>query len=95
MNEQLTLMTLADEIEKAISPIDITDRINNMNNVLRKVRSSIQSLGYAYGFAEDSVSKIISMQNTDICKNKLMFNEDIELAKKIISICRSIFNREP
>ena len=94
MNETLTLLTLADEIEVAISDNNVDNRLANMNKVLKKVRSSISSLGYAYGFAEDSVSKIILMQHTKLCRDKLMFNEDIDAAKKIISICRYVFNRE-
>lgn len=94
MDESLTLFTLADELDNAISDENVDNRLYNMNKVLKKVRASVASLGYAYGFAEDSVSKIIHMQNTERCRNKLMFNEDIEEAKRISSICRYVFNRE-
>ena len=95
MGESLTLLTLADELDNAVSDDNVDNRLSNMNKVLKKVRASVTSLGYAYGFAEDSVSKIIHMQNTERCRNKLMFNEDIEEAKRISSICRYVFNREP
>ena len=95
MGESLTLLTLADELDNAISDENVDNRLSNMNKVLKKVRASVASLGYAYGFAEDSVSKIIQMQNTERCRNKLMFNEDIEEAKRVSSICRYVFNGEP
>lgn len=95
MGESLTLLTLADELDNAISDDNVDNRLSNMNKVLKKVRASVTSLGYAYGFAEDSVSKIIHMQSIEICRNKLTFNEDIEEAKRISSICRYVFNREP
>ena len=41
MNETLTLLTLADEIEVAISDNNVDNRLANMNKVLKKVRSSI------------------------------------------------------
>lgn len=95
MGESLTLLTLADELDNAVSDDNVDNRLSNMNKVLKKVRDSVASLGYAYGFAEDSISKIIHMQSTERCRNKLMFNEDIEEAKRISSICRYVFNREP
>ena len=94
MGESLTLLTLADELDNAISDENVDNRLSNMNKVLKKVRASVASLGYAYGFAEDSVSKIIHMQNTERCRNKLMFNEDIEEARRISTICRGVYNRD-
>ena len=94
MSESLTLITLADELDNAVSDENVDDRLSNMNKVLKKVRASVASLGYAYGFAGDSVSKIIHMQSIERCRNKLMFNEDIEEAKRISSICRSVYNRD-
>lgn len=94
MGESLTLLTLADELDNAVSDDNVDNRLSNMNKVLKKVRDSVASLGYAYGFAEDSISKIIHMQSTERCRNKLMFNEDIEEARRISSICRSVYNRD-
>ena len=94
MGESLTLLTLADELDNAISDENVDNRLSNMNKVLKKVRASVASLGYAYGFAEDSVYKIIHMQSIKRCRNKLMFNEDIEEARRISSICRSVYNRD-
>ena len=94
MDESLTLLTLADELDNAVSDENVDDRLSNMNKVLKKVRASVASLGYAYGFAGDSVSKIIHMQSIERCRNKLMFNEDIEEARRISTICRSVYNRD-
>ena len=94
MDESLTLLILADELDNAVSDDNVDNRLSNMNKVLKKVRTSVTSLGYAYGFAEDSVSKIIHMQSIERCRNKLMFNEDIEEARRISTICRSVYNRD-
>ena len=94
MDESLTLLTLADELDNAVSDDNVDNRLSNMNKVLKKVRTSVTSLGYAYGFAEDSVSKIIHMQSIERCRNKIMFNEDIEEARRISTICRSVYNRD-
>lgn len=92
--ELLTLLTLADAIDEAVKDINVDIRLSNTEKILTRVRNSVSSLGYAYGFAEDSVSKIIHMQSIERCRNKLMFNEDIEEARRISTICRSVYNRD-
>lgn len=90
----LTLLTLADEIDNAMKDTNVNIRNISMNDVLGKVKNSVESLGYAYAFAVDVVDTIISMQQRIICRNKLMFDEDIEYAKKVSDICRFVYNRE-
>ena len=92
--ELLTLLTLADAIDEAVKDTDVDIRLSNTEKVLTKVRNSVLSLGYAYDFAVESVSVIIKMQKDEQCRNKLMFNEDIEYAKRISSICRYVVNKE-
>ena len=90
----LTLLTLADEIDNAMKDTNVNIRNISMNDVLSKVRESVASLGYAYAFAVDVVSTIITMQQRIMCRNKLMFDEDIEYARKVSDICRFVYNRE-
>ena len=92
--DTLNLLTLADAIENAVDDRNVENRLNNMKKVLTSVRDSVLSLGYTYGFAIDSVTKIIKMQQTERCINKLTFNEDIEEARRISTICRIVYNRD-
>lgn len=92
--DTFNLLTLADAIENAVADRNVENRLNNMKKVLTNVRNSVLSLGYTYGFAVDSVSRIIKMQQTERCINKLTFNEDIEEARRISTICRSVYNQD-
>lgn len=92
--DTLNLLTLADAIENAVDDRNVENRLNNMKKVLTSVMDSVLSLGYTYGFAIDSVTRIIKMQQTQRCINKLTFNEDIEEARRISTICRSVYNRD-
>ena len=91
--DTLNLLTLADKLDEAVDDSDVDKRLSNMKKVLTSVKASVSPLGYAYSFAVDTVSKIIKMQQTERCRNKLMFNEDIEEARRISTICRSVYNR--
>lgn len=90
----LTLSTLADRIEEAVSNDDVDVRLANMEKLLKDIRNSIPSLGYAYGYAVDSISFIIHMEKCKRCRDKVLFNEDKLEALRLAYICRSIFNRE-
>lgn len=90
----MTLLELANSIDSAIDDTDVDKRHDNLQKVLSKVRYSVEELGYPYSFAVETLKEIIHMQETTRCREKVLFNEDIDAAKRISSICRYTFNND-